>query len=112
MALLELVTFTLYSCPVEGCSKEYRNKFTLKKHVKLIHFGKKPFTCSICLQSFVSKQNLREHSFIHSGIKPYKCTYCGKKFRQLSYLSLHKRKHRKNYSETLKKALIIENGEN
>lgn len=102
---------TYYCCSAEGCNKEYKNKFNLKRHMQMIHLGKKPFCCKICNQSFVSKQNLREHAFIHSGIKPYKCSYCGKKFRQISQHSLHKRKHKKNYAATLQYAVQIEKAE-
>ena len=108
MVTIEEFCSVLYCCPVIDCSKEYKNKFNLKKHVKTIHFGKKPFSCLICNKKFVSKQNLREHRFIHSGIKPYKCTYCGKKFRQASHLSLHRRIHKRNYLETLQNAVKIE----
>lgn len=97
-----------YCCSVQSCNKEYKNKFNLKRHMEIIHFRTKPYKCVICSQEFVSKQNLREHSFIHSGLKPYKCSYCGSKFRQISQLSLHRRSHNKNYAESLKNVEAIE----
>ena len=97
----EQFILTLYCCMFEGCTKEYKNKFNLKRHIQTTHFKRKAFQCKTCLNTFVSKQNLAEHMFIHSGIKPYKCTYCGKKFRQVSQLCFHKRKHRKNYTQSL-----------
>ena len=99
---------TLYCCPMPFCNKEYKNKFNLKRHMEIIHFHIKPFNCLECQQEFVSKQNLREHSFIHSGLKPYKCSYCGSKFRQISQLSLHRRVHNKNYEESLKNVKAME----
>ena len=104
----EMMKVTLYCCCVQNCSKEYKNKFNLKKHMEIIHFRVKPFKCDVCQQEFVSKQNLLEHSFIHSGLKPYKCSYCGNKFRQISQLSLHRRIHNKNYAESLKNVKEIE----
>lgn len=98
----------LYCCPYKSCLKEYRSKFNLKRHVEFYHLGQKPYICSACNKSFVSKQNLIEHQYIHSGVKPYKCTVCGQKFRQVSLLSLHKRTHSYNYQETLSYAIQLQ----
>lgn len=110
MAGSEIFTFIKYCCPMNDCGKEYQSKFNLKKHFKVSHLKGKCFECLTCNKSFVSKQNLQEHSYIHSGLKPFRCSFCGKKFRQTSQLSLHKRKHKKQYKETLKFALDLENG--
>jgi KRAB domain-containing zinc finger protein len=102
---------TLFCCPLEGCGKEYKSKFNLKRHVEFNHLGKKPFVCPTCSRLFVSKQNLTEHQFIHSGIKPYKCNNCGQKFRQISQLSLHKRTHNSDYQTTLHFAIELQRNE-
>jgi C2H2-type zinc finger/Zinc finger, C2H2 type len=99
---------TLYCCPFTQCVKEYKSKFNLKRHIMYNHLGKKPFNCSVCKKSFVSKQNLIEHQFIHTGAKPYKCSNCGAKFRQISLLSLHKRTHSIDYEKTLLYALEVQ----
>lgn len=99
----------IYSCAVEGCMKEYYNKFNLKRHISICHLKSNLFICNTCGVALVCKKNLREHMFIHSGIKPYKCTYCGKKFRQLSQLTLHRRIHGKRYKESLIQATSIDN---
>jgi growth factor independent 1 len=96
---------------MEGCMKEYTSKFNLKKHVSIVHLKKHNFSCQKCGKIFVSKQNLREHSFIHSGIKPLKCSFCGKKFRQTSQLCMHKRKHKKTYKETLNYVMQLDQEE-
>ena len=107
MEAFEEFMMTIYCCLVDGCSKEYKSKFNLKKHIQVIHCSVKPFQCSICKQTFVCKKNLKEHMFIHSGAKPYKCSYCAKKFRQLSQLTLHRRQHGKKYTATLQVAKSI-----
>lgn len=95
------LSITLFCCPVEGCNKEYKSRFNLKRHVECNHLGRKPFTCEVCNRSFVSKLILTEHQFIHSGEKPYTCSVCREKFRHMSLLSLHKRSHEENYEKTM-----------
>ena len=97
---LDLYIERLFCCPIEDCTKNYKSKFTLKKHIEIWHLHRVSFQCRICNKGFVSKQNLREHIFIHQNIKPFRCSFCGKKFRQSSQLCLHKRSHKKNYSQT------------
>lgn len=101
MNSINTFTLTLYCCPMLGCSKEYKNKFNLKRHLTLAHFFSKPFSCNLCHKRFATKQNASEHNYIHSGIKPYKCLICGRHFRQASLLCLHKRKHNPSYIRTL-----------
>ena len=101
----------LFCCPYNNCIKEYKSKFNLKRHVQYKHLACKPFNCTTCKRSFFSKQNLFEHHFIHTGEKPYSCDVCFMRFRQVSLLSLHRRKHSSNYEKTLKIALEIQEHE-
>lgn len=82
-----------YCCMVNGCDKVYVSKFNLKRHVSVHHLRDVRYDCQLCGKNFVSKQNLREHSYTHTGEKPYKCPSCNEHFRQFSQLSIHKRKH-------------------
>lgn len=84
---------TLYCCMQPGCLKSYSTKFNLKRHLETYHQKKKKHQCTICYKWFASKQNLIEHVFTHTGDKPFACTICSKAFRQISQLTLHKRKH-------------------
>lgn len=84
---------TLYCCMIGNCTKSYTTKFNLKRHVDVFHLKQRKHYCQECERFFVSRQNLREHSFIHIGIKPYKCPNCEECFRQISQLAIHKRNH-------------------
>lgn len=84
---------TIYCCMYSGCGSEYFSKYNLKRHVESVHHKVKKFKCSICEILLSSKQSLREHYYKHQGTMPFKCLSCDKSFRQASLLSLHKRIH-------------------
>ncbi|OMJ93000.1 hypothetical protein SteCoe_4079 [Stentor coeruleus] len=83
----------LYCCPFPGCSKEYKVKFNLRRHVQMIHIKMTFHRCRVCAKSFSSRQVLKEHFYRHSKVKPYYCAKCGKRFRQYSHLSSHRKSH-------------------
>ena len=70
-----------YRC--EWCQKEFRDKSSLNKHVR-IHTKEKPFVCVVCKKAFNQRVLLRNHihSF-HSGINKvtntYECIVCKRK---------------------------------
>lgn len=97
MKVYQEVFIIWYCCPHQDCSKKYKSKFNLRKHVESSHLGKKFFICSDCGKSFASNHTLKEHTNKHKNIKPYKCTECGENFRHYSYLSLHRRAHQPEY---------------
>ena len=81
-----------FVCP--DCSKLFRSKFNLHRHVDCIHLKSSQFPCSDCGKVLTSKQNFIQHMYIHSGAKPLECKACGARFRQGSLLSAHRKLHK------------------
>eukprot|EP00826_Nyctotherus_ovalis_P057370 TRINITY_DN7839_c0_g1_i13.p1 TRINITY_DN7839_c0_g1~~TRINITY_DN7839_c0_g1_i13.p1 ORF type:complete len:143 (+),score=7.91 TRINITY_DN7839_c0_g1_i13:264-692(+) len=93
----------LYRCSYSGCSRAYKSRFSLNRHVKQ-HEGRKMHSCMYCYKSFFLAQYLREHIHIHTGERPYVCRYpnCGRTFRQSGKYSLHKKMHESDSKEILR----------
>ena len=59
------------------CSKEYSDKSTLNRHIKVVHKQLKPIQCKQC--NFRCHQNyiLDKHvDLVHKKLKPFKCSFC------------------------------------
>lgn len=84
-----------YSCPFPDCTKAYKCKLNLNRHLSAIHAENKRFQCNICEKALSSSQNLNEHLRLHSKLLPFVCKEkgCGKRFRHGSQFSAHKRIH-------------------
>lgn len=54
-----------YKCYYEGCTKNYKTKYNLRRHINSNHLYIKEFSCNICSKSFSSKQNLQGHEKLH-----------------------------------------------
>ena len=52
-----------HSCP--ECGKSFNEKSSCARHVRRHHPEMKPFSCFICKESFVTKQELDEHTVVH-----------------------------------------------
>ena len=79
-----------FRCDILQCGKNFKSKFSLKRHTSL-HKVKKEYKCKQCTKSFALLQYLSEHELIHSGTKPFRCQHegCLESFRQRGKRSLH-----------------------
>ena len=84
-------------CEVNDCGKEYRNKYSYKRHLETIH-SEKTLRCdhSECDYVTSSKRYLRKHSIKHSNDRPFTCKTdgCGKTFKRKTSLMAHQTCHR------------------
>ncbi|KAE9541245.1 hypothetical protein AGLY_004490 [Aphis glycines] len=76
---------TLHSCDVCGRTFKLNSYLVVHKRtheMSVSYTGDKPFTCSMCNKSFLSKSNLDLHMLVHNYVKKasYSCDICGKIF--------------------------------
>ena len=70
----------------EICNAEFGQKSDLNKHVAVVHEGKKQFTCDICNSEFGQKGTLKQHVVVvHEGNK--QCEICNRNFENTRYNS-------------------------
>ncbi|XP_070401791.1 zinc finger protein OZF-like isoform X1 [Nothobranchius furzeri] len=104
------------------CGKQFLNKSSLKKHVRVtghsairssdclanekyvkvkqhldpcrkVQKQSKSFICDDCGKRFGRKSHLTEHMTVHTGQKPFACEICEHRFSRKTSLKLHMRVH-------------------
>ena len=72
-------------------TKSFLINLAEKKHVEYVH-GNKRLSCSLCDDSFASKQALVYHiNSVHKKTSPVKCDKCSKTFASLISMKNHKK---------------------
>jgi uncharacterized C2H2 Zn-finger protein len=94
----------IFKC--QRCSKSFKTKSDLRKHVELVHEKKKNYTCGRCSKDFYSKPALIRHMATHefandstsNSNRPFQCDIdeCGKFFKTKVELKSHKKTHDKS----------------
>ena len=89
-----------FVCDWSECEKQFKTKWALNQHKRVVHLKEKMFKCDYndCGKKFCNSSNLIQHKRIHSGEKPFICVdnNCGQRFRFKSSLKQHiKRIHLK-----------------
>ncbi|CAG9331343.1 unnamed protein product [Blepharisma stoltei] len=54
-----------FKCYYTNCTKSYRTKYNLRRHINAIHLKIRNFVCAECSKTFACKQNLNEHELLH-----------------------------------------------
>jgi len=78
-------------CPY--CSKEFREKRSLDKHIRAIHEAERPFPCDVCPEAFRNQLELKNHMNRHMKDYPHKCDVCSMTFQKQESLTTHYRLH-------------------
>lgn len=74
------------------CHKEFREKRSLDKHIKAIHFADRPYSCHLCNERF--RHLVKTHINRHFKQYPFKCELCTMTFQKQEALNTHLRAHR------------------
>lgn len=82
------------------CGKKFRRNSHVNRHINIVHYGYKNFSCEYCQETFSSKFAKEEHLNIHTNNRPYMCDLCGKSFKQSASLYVHKMYHNQLYRYT------------
>lgn len=80
------------SCLCQICGYLAENKQRLQYHLAAKHNGRQ-FTCEYCEKNFISKGHLQTHMQSHKNARTYLCTVCGKDFNYSNSLEYHMRTH-------------------
>lgn len=82
-----------YVCPHDGCIREFKNKTSLRKHLR-VH-NPRDHVCAECGKAFKESTKLKRHFLVHTGERPFPCTFegCGKRFSLSFNLRTHVRIH-------------------
>ena len=74
----------------EYCGKKFTRADSQKRHIKIVHEGRKDFKCETCGKEFSEKAHLKQHiRTVHEGHKEYKCETCNSEFAHLGSLKMH-----------------------
>ena len=78
-----------HSCFAKDCSKSFKNKSSLIRHIK-VHAGN-IFMCPTngCSYSNPDERNLKAHMIVHTDTHQYSCTHCGQAFKHHTQMARH-----------------------
>ncbi|KAK3919607.1 Zinc finger protein 397 [Frankliniella fusca] len=84
------ISHKCYKCHI--CSRSFRFKFQVQRHIKITHSTSKPFICAVCGATFSIKHYLTRHMKVH-GDNKLQCSSCDKKFTRQYQLAEHELTH-------------------
>ena len=75
----------------ETCGYRTGDASALTRHIYHVHEGQRDFQCQICQKWFARPKILKSHiKKIHEAKKDFKCDICGKICKKAGYLKLHR----------------------
>ena len=82
-------------CKEADCKKAYSTGKALKKHQKLAHeVDLDLVTCKVCKKQLSTPFKLRAHMLVHTDLKPFSCSLCSETFKEQRNVVKHmKLKH-------------------
>lgn len=75
-----------YICEI--CSKGFYTKSEINRHIRY-HRKHYRYICDICTKGFVDKTRFRHHMMAHKNVRPHKCPICNKEFILRGKMKIH-----------------------
>lgn len=88
---IKKVSHRCFRCHI--CSKSFRFKFQVQRHIKTNHTTGKPYICAICGATFTLKYYLTRHMKLHDSNYKFKCKDCNREFNRRYLLLEHEQSH-------------------
>ena len=64
------------------CQQQFITRDNLKQHSLRRHEDVKPYVCSECPKCFCTSRELRSHHLVHLDVKNFSCCLCNKSFKR------------------------------
>ena len=77
-------------CP--ECGGTFKDRSSMKSHVRAVHFKEKPHKCDKCDKDFVKAYDLKRHVETKHSNSVHICDFCSKLFKAVAYLNYHVRR--------------------
>ncbi|XP_070203686.1 zinc finger protein 791-like [Littorina saxatilis] len=81
------------------CQKTFRRSDTLKRHMRAVHIGERPYVCEYCCATYKHMSHLKEHVESKHTLETYECEKCGKSFWSAKGQLRHQKHCGKEFSE-------------
>lgn len=75
------------------CEKSFCSKSTCDSHIKFVHKNEKRFECKVCKMRFNLRAHLSRHESTHKKDRPCVCSLCGNSFKTKEGLGFHMKRH-------------------
>ena len=73
----------------EQCGGRFKNKASLRGHIRTVHKKIRNFPCDRCEARFQSASHLRTHMIAHDKVKEFECLKCNKLFSYYQNIQSH-----------------------
>ena len=94
MASENCISLSYRNCSVplcDICSKKFKGKSYLLRHISEVHGGEKKNKCNFCDKNFTQSGSLKTHiQRTHEKLEKFKCAICAKNYSSKNAFNTHK----------------------
>lgn len=89
---IKKISHKCFRCHI--CSKSFRFKFQVQRHIRTNHSTEKPYICAVCGATFSIKYYLTRHMKVHDSNNKFKCKDCDREYTRRYQLLEHEQSHK------------------